>query len=73
MCSNTATRLTRIGEAIDQLAAEAAAAGDGGPSQVAGRLAALWAMIAELDPGLARQLRGYTGGEPGGSAASGTS
>lgn len=73
MCSNGGARLARIGEAIDQLADEAAAAGDGEPSQMAGRLAALWAMLAELDPGLARQLRGYTGGEPGSGAAGGTS
>jgi hypothetical protein len=66
MCSNAAARLTLIGEAIDQLAAEAASTADGGPDRLAARLAAIWAMMAELDPGLARRLRGYTEEEPGG-------
>ena len=60
MCSNAVDRLARIGEAIDQLAAEAAGAGDDGPGRVAERLAAIWAMMADLDPGLAQRLRGYT-------------
>lgn len=65
MCSNAAARLARLGEAIDQLAAEAASITGGGADQLAGRLAATWAMVAELDPGLARQLRGYLSDGPG--------
>ena len=68
MCSNAAARLTRIGEAIDKLAAESASAGDDSPDRVAERLAAIWAMVAELDPGLARRVRGYTDEEPAGHA-----
>ena len=60
MCSSAAERLATIGEAIDQLAAEAAGADDASPGRVAERLAAIWAMMADLDPGLARRLRGYT-------------
>jgi len=59
-------RLARIGVAIDELAgmARRAEAGDtaGQPGQVddvADRLAQLWAMVAELDPELARRLPGY--------------
>ena len=60
MCSNAADRLARIGEAIDQLAVEAADAGEDSHGRVAERLAAIWAMMADLDPGLAQRLRGYT-------------
>jgi hypothetical protein len=60
MCSTTGELLARLGQAIDDLAAEsreqahAAAAGD-----VADRLAGAWAMLAELDPELAKRLAGY--------------
>jgi hypothetical protein len=65
MCSTTGERLVRIGSAIDELAAEAAAAGAAGACQsgpagdIADRLARLWAMVADLDPELARRLPGY--------------
>jgi hypothetical protein len=72
MCSTAAERLARIGTAIDELAAAALpGAGEGQPSQqgqpnqqgqpddIAGRLAQIWAMIAELDPELSRRLPGY--------------
>jgi hypothetical protein len=75
MCSN-ADRLALIGEAIDQLAADAASGAADSPDRVAGQLAAIWAMMAELDPGLARRLRSYTGegdGASRGSAAHGGS
>jgi hypothetical protein len=53
------TRLARISEAIDQLAVDAASGADGDPEQAAARLAAIWAMLAEADPGLAQRLPGY--------------
>jgi hypothetical protein len=68
MCSTAAERLARIGTAIDELAAAALpGAGEGQPSQpgqhddIAGRLAQIWAMIAELDPELSKRLPGYLG------------
>lgn len=54
-------RLARISQAIDQLAAEAAS-GTAGPEQLARRLAAIWQMMADADPGLARRLAGYADG-----------
>ena len=60
MCSTTVDRLARIGDAIDELAAQAASAGHAGQADdIADRLAQLWAMIADLDPELARRLPGY--------------
>ena len=73
MCSNAAARIARICAAIEELAGPpgeqdrvSAAAGEAagpGPDtaddEVAGRLAALWAMIAEADPELARRLPRY--------------
>jgi hypothetical protein len=56
-------RLARISEAIDQLAADAASGADGDAEQSAGRLAAIWAMLAEADPGLAQRLPGYARGD----------
>ena len=58
MCSTASERLARIGMAIDELAADCLAptmrAGpDAGMQQ---RLAGIWAMIAELDPELARRM-----------------
>ena len=68
MCSNVAARIARICAAIEELAGplgeqdglSAAAAGPGSADdKVVGRLAAIWAMIAEADPELARRLPGY--------------
>jgi len=64
MCSTVEGRLAMIGEAIDEVAAamsEGAASG-AGLEDMAGRLARIWAMLAELDPALARRLRGYNAG-----------
>jgi len=61
MCSTPDARLALIGQAIDKLAEEArtgtqaAAAAD----DVMQRLAEIWAMVAELDPGLAQRLPRY--------------
>jgi hypothetical protein len=51
--------LDRLGAAIEELAA--AAQRPGGAPDLAGRLARLWEMVAELDPELARCLAGYDG------------
>ena len=61
MCSTREARLARLRAAIDEvaLAARADPAGHADPEELAERLAGLWAMIAELDPGLATRLRGY--------------
>lgn len=64
MCSTPDPRLGRIGRAIDDLAAAAAVReeeeGADDPGALAGRLAEIWAMVADLDPALAKRLRGYT-------------
>jgi len=60
VCS-TEERLALIGEAIDEVAAawrEGAASGTG-MADLTARLARIWAMLAELDPALARRLRHY--------------
>jgi hypothetical protein len=60
MCS-TEARLARIGQAIDEVAAAVSAGGTSGAEldDLAERLARIWAMLAEIDPALARRLRGY--------------
>ena len=69
MCSITDQQLALIGMAIDELAeaarAEAGGAGTGdirpGTSDtMAERVASIWAMVADLDPGLAKRLSQYT-------------
>ena len=75
MSSMTDPRLAMIGAAIDELAeASRAASGCPGPSSIPGapdtsgsmaeRVARIWAMVADLDPGLAQRLSGYTGQDP---------
>jgi len=73
VCSNAAARIARICAAIEELAGplgeqdrvSAAVHDAGGPGpdraddEVSVRLAALWAMIAEADPELARRLPRY--------------
>ena len=72
MCSITDPRLAMIGTAIDELA-EAARAEEAQPQAglglgmsgtMAERVAGIWAMVAELDPGLAQRLAQYTDPEP---------
>jgi hypothetical protein len=60
MCS-TEARLARISAAIDEVAAALSAGGASGAEldDLAERLARIWAMLAEIDPALARRLRGY--------------
>lgn len=58
MCSTAAQRIAEIGKAIDDLAGDAGqTAGDTDP--IVTRLAELWALMAELDPEMARRLAGY--------------
>lgn len=75
MSSITDPRLAMIGAAIDELAEAFRAAGStpgtgstpGAPDTsgtMAERVARIWAMVAELDPGLAQRLPGYTDQDP---------
>jgi hypothetical protein len=80
MCSMTDPRLAMIGTAIDELAeaARAEADRDGAaspgspgapgttatPDTMAERVAGIWAMVADLDPGLAQRLSRYTDQDP---------
>lgn len=61
MCSTVQARLAAIGKAIDEVAdaLNAGAASGAGIDDLANRLAHIWAMVAELDPALARRLPGY--------------
>lgn len=52
--------LDRLGAAIDELA-DAAQSDAASAQELAGRLAKVWEMVAELDPELARRLARYTG------------
>ena len=61
MCSITGDAIDRIAAAIDQLASDArdTKAGVSG-DELTSRIAALWQMVSDLDPELARRARGYT-------------
>lgn len=72
MCSTPEQRIAQIGQAIDDLAAQADTAGgaaDGEQArakaggldedQVVTRLAELWAQLAQLDPEVAKRLPTY--------------
>jgi hypothetical protein len=64
MCSDRKDRIAQIRAEIDEVAAAArAATGTRGDvpdlSGLAGRLARIWAMLAEVDPVLAARLRTY--------------
>ncbi len=72
MCSTPEQRIAQIGQAIDDLAAQADTAGgaaDGEQArakacgfdedQVVARLAELWAQLAQLDPEVAKRLPTY--------------
>jgi hypothetical protein len=64
MCSSMEAHLAAIGEAIDEVAAalQAGAASGASLDDLAGRLARIWAMVAELDPAMARRLADYREG-----------
>jgi hypothetical protein len=61
MCSTVEERLALIGRAIDEVEAAAGAGtlSSAATAELTAQLAHIWAMIAELDPALARRLRGY--------------
>jgi hypothetical protein len=59
MCSTPDARIALLGQAIDELAQTRTGETDADMTGVAQRLAAIWAMVAELDPGLAACLPRY--------------
>ncbi len=62
VCSSTGDAIDRIAAAIDQLASDARGAnGDASEAELTARVAALWQMVSDLDPELARRARRYTG------------
>jgi hypothetical protein len=70
VCSNTGDAIDRISAAIDQLASDAHdAAGRADEDELTSRIAALWQMVSDLDPELARRARRYTGTVDGGPSA----
>ena len=56
MCSIDESALRRVAEAIDQLDADRKSAD---PAALAARIAAVWAMVREIDPQLARLAAKY--------------
>ena len=56
VCSTDKSALWRLAEAIDQLEADRKSAGS---SDLEARIAALWAMVREIDPQLARLVSKY--------------
>jgi hypothetical protein len=61
VCSNTGDAIDRIVAAIDQLASDAHDLGDkASEDELTARVAALWQMVSDLDPELARRAQRYT-------------
>jgi hypothetical protein len=56
VCSSDEPALRRLAEAIDQLEADRRAADTAG---LEARIAAVWSMVREIDPALARLVAGY--------------
>ena len=56
MCSIDEASVRRVAEAIDRLDAERK---DSDPAQLAAQIAAIWAMVTEIDPKLARLASRY--------------
>jgi hypothetical protein len=56
MCSNEGAALRRLAEAINQLEADR---GNTDATDLAARVAAVWLMVSEIHPELARLASGY--------------
>ena len=56
MCSSEGDALRRVAEAIDRLEADR---GNTDAADLAARIAAVWSMVSEIDPELARLTSGY--------------
>jgi hypothetical protein len=56
VCSTEESALRRVAEAIDQLEADCARSAT---ADLAARVAALWSMVGEIHPDLARRASGY--------------
>ena len=56
MCSSDGGALRRVAEAIDRLEADRVSTD---PADLAARIAAIWSMVSEIDPELARLASGY--------------
>jgi hypothetical protein len=59
MCSKPAQRIAEIGQAIDDLAAQAGSESGNDTGSRLTKLAELWGLLAELDPEVAKRLVGY--------------
>jgi hypothetical protein len=69
VCSSTQDAIDRIAAAIDQLAGDARSAEEeAGERELTARVAALWQLISDLDPELARRARRYNAPDDGGSS-----
>jgi hypothetical protein len=56
VCSTDEAALRRVAEAIDQLDADRR---NSDPADLAAQVAAIWAMVRDIDPELARLASGY--------------
>jgi hypothetical protein len=56
VCSNDESALKRLAEAIDRLDASRA---DADAASLAAQVAAVWSMVSDIDPELARRALGY--------------
>jgi hypothetical protein len=66
----TGDAIDRIAAAIDQLASDVQdASTEPNEGELTTRIAALWQMVSDLDPELARRARRYTGPADGGPSA----